>query len=70
MVLQLSRFPRGRSDPTEHGPADTPGEIVEALGTIEAEQVSVAPEIGGWILQLSMDEGSEVLANQEVAWLD
>ncbi len=51
-------------------PTNTPGEAIEASGTIEAEQVSVTPEIGGRILRISVDEGAEVQADQEVAWLD
>ncbi len=45
-------------------PTNAPGEA------IEAEQVSVTPEIGGRILRISVDEGAEVQADQEVAWLD
>jgi multidrug resistance efflux pump len=51
-------------------PADLPGETIEVSGIIEAEQVLVTPELGGRILRISTDEGDDVKADQEVAWLD
>jgi HlyD family secretion protein len=41
-----------------------------ASGFIEAEEVAVAPELGGRVIELSADEGEEVSAGQVVVRLD
>jgi multidrug efflux pump subunit AcrA (membrane-fusion protein) len=41
-----------------------------ASGFIEAEEVAVAPELGGRVLELSVEEGDDVEAGQVLAQLD
>lgn len=47
-----------------------PSDRVRASGHVEATEVRVAPEVGGRILELRVDEGSRVNAGDVVARLD
>jgi len=53
-------------------PASTRPEAdgLTASGFIEAEEVAIAPELGGRVLELSVEEGDEVEAGQVLARLD
>jgi HlyD family secretion protein len=52
------------------GLAGEPVGIIEASGTIEAEEVVVAPEFGGRVEEVLAGEGDEVQANQVLIQLD
>jgi len=43
---------------------------LEASGTIEADEVEIAPKVGGRVVRLAVDEGDPVRAGQVVARLD
>ncbi len=47
-----------------------PAGVLAASGTIEAEEVEVAPEVGGRVVALYVDEGDEVQAGQLLVQLD
>ncbi len=51
------------------GSAEATGPI-QASGFIEAEEVAIAPELGGRVVELSVEEGDEVEAGQVLARLD
>ncbi|MCL4535174.1 MAG: efflux RND transporter periplasmic adaptor subunit [Bacteroidetes bacterium] len=44
--------------------------VITASGTIEADEVAIAAEIGGRVVSLSVDEGDAVQADQVVVQLD
>ena len=46
--------------------AQTPSQLLEASGTIEAETASVTAETGGRIAEILADEGDEVIAGQPI----
>lgn len=48
----------------------TPAGVLAASGTIEAEEVEVAAEVGGRVVALYVDEGDEVQAGQLLVQLD
>ncbi|MBL7066042.1 MAG: biotin/lipoyl-binding protein, partial [Anaerolineae bacterium] len=50
--------------------AETETSDLTASGFIEAEEVTVAPELGGRVVELLADEGDEVEAGQVLARLD
>ncbi len=47
-----------------------PANIIAASGTIESEEVSVASEVAGRIVQINADEGDRVQAGQPLVKLD
>jgi multidrug efflux pump subunit AcrA (membrane-fusion protein) len=51
-------------------PAQSEASDLMASGFIEAEEVSVAPELGGRVLELLVEEGDDVEAGQVLARLD
>ncbi|MFN2230269.1 MAG: biotin/lipoyl-binding protein, partial [Anaerolineae bacterium] len=53
-------------------PASNPSEAGDlvASGFIEAEEVAIAPELGGRVLELLVEEGDDVEAGQVLAQLD
>ena len=51
-------------------PAQPEGDGLTASGFVEAEQVVIAPELGGRVVKLLVHEGEEVVAGQELASLD
>ena len=50
--------------------AEPEAEGLMASGFIEAEEVTIAPELGGRVIELLVDEGDEVEAGQVLAQLD
>ncbi len=50
--------------------ADAPTDRVRVSGHVEATEVQVAPEVGGRILELAVDEGARVKAGDLIARLD
>lgn len=49
---------------------DRPGEAILASGFIEAEETLIAPEVGGRIAEVPVDEGDEVVTGQVLVRLD
>jgi HlyD family secretion protein len=47
-----------------------PSDRVRASGHVEATEVQVAPEVGGRLVELSVDEGDRVASGQVIAKLD
>jgi HlyD family secretion protein len=47
-----------------------PSNVLTASGNVEATEVQVAPEVGGRILELRVDEGDRVNAGDPIATLD
>jgi membrane fusion protein YbhG len=50
--------------------AASDGSVFEATGTIEARKVSLAPEIGGKVIKVTVEEGQSVQAGQTLVRLD
>lgn len=69
----LPILPRGESSPdtaSPSTPAAVPAGPIVASGTIEAEETTVAAEIGARVLQVLAGEGDSVAAGQELVHLD
>ena len=68
--MPRTRRPGDRCRRAQLAPVKAETDRLTASGFIEAEKVTIAPELGGRVVELLADEGDEVEAGQVLVRLD